>query len=182
MNHFPSSEYVRDLENILAYHRYLHWAKYEFLSVPWLLLTAVTVLAIAIWVKLVDKKNIIELLLFGSWIAIACVSLDEFGYEYRLWRYKYHAISQFPHILWVHFVILPIIYMLIYQYFPKWNSFIKALVILSAILALLGEPLLVRLDIYELLHWKYIYSFPIYILVGVTLKALILWLKNFSSQ
>lgn len=176
-NLFPTTEYIRDLENVLAYYRYLHWAKYEYLSGPWLLLTALTVVAIITWLRLVDKKNILEILLFGSWIAITGVSVDEFGYEYRLWRYNYHVIAQFPHILWVHLFILPIIYMLIYQYCPGWKRFLKVLTVCAAALAFGGEPLLVKLGFYELLRWNYLYSFPLYIVLGVLFKKIIIWLK-----
>ncbi|MDR3592438.1 MAG: hypothetical protein P4N41_22475 [Negativicutes bacterium] len=175
---FPTTEYVRDLENVLAYYRYLHWAKYEYLSFPWLLMTALTVVAIIVWLRLVDKQRTLEILLYGSWIAITGVTLDEFGYEYRLWRYNYHLIAQFPHILWVHLFILPIIYMLIYQYCPGWKRFLKIMTVCAAGLAFVGEPLLVKLDYYELLKWNYFYSFPLYILLGIVFKAIIARLKT----
>jgi len=80
---FPSTEYVRELENGLSYYRYLHWINYEFLSFPWILLTIIAILVIILWIKLVARKNLIEILLFGVLIAITGVTFDEFGYEYR---------------------------------------------------------------------------------------------------
>jgi len=177
----PSSEYVRDLENILAYYRYVHWVKYEFLSLPWIMLTLLTIVMITIWLKLVDREKIKEILLYGFMIAITAVTLDELGYETRLWRYKYHVIAQFPHIMWIHLLILPIIYMLCYQYFPKWKSFLKVMFILSVFMALVCEPLLVQLDIYELLKWHYYYSIPIYFLIGVIYKWILSQLEKNSS-
>jgi len=174
---FPSTEYVRELENGLSYYRYLHWINYEFLSFPWILLTIIAILVIILWIKLVARKNLIEILLFGVLIAITGVTFDEFGYEYRLWRYNYHIISQFPHILWIHLFILPIIYMLIYQYFPKWKAFLTVMIISAFMFAFIFEPILVLLNYYELLKWNYSYSVPIYILLGVVYKGLIEWLK-----
>ncbi len=181
-NLFPSAEYVRDLENVLAYYRYLHWVRYELLSFPWLLLTALSIICAAIWIKLVDRKNIMEILLFGSWVAIVGVSADEFGYEYRLWRYNYHVIAQFPHIIWIHLVMLPIAYMLIYQYSPQWRSFLKRMVIFAVAFSFIGEPFLVWINAYELLKWKYSYSLPLYILIGVVLKYIMEWLKTVKKS
>lgn len=180
-NLFPTPEYVRDLENILAYYRYLHWVKYEFLSFPWTLLSTVTIVAVIVWLKLVDRKNLLDILLLGSWVAITCLSVDEFGCNYGLWRYAYHLIPQFPQILWVHFFIVPITYMLVYQYCPRWQAYLKTMVTVAAVFAFVGEPCLVRLGQYELLKWSYAYSFPLYVLVGVVFKGIIGWLKGFSK-
>ena len=179
---FPSAQYVRELENTLAYYRYLHWIKYEYLSLPWAVLTFITALVIILWLKLVDRKNIIEILLFGVLVAITGVTLDEFGYEYRLWRYNYHLIAQFPHILWVHLFILPICYMFIYQYYPKWNSFLKVMLISAAGFAFVAEPVLEVMGYYELLKWYFYYSFPLYTLIGVLYKGAIQWLKKIAEE
>lgn len=62
---------------------------------------------------------------------------------------------------------LPVIYMLIYQYFPDWIKFTIAISITAVIIAFMGEPLAIRLDIYEMNNWKHIYSFPLYIALGL---------------
>lgn len=63
--------------------------------------------------------------------------------------------------------------MFIYQYFREWKSFIIANVILAAIFTFIAEPITVWLGIYKLDNWKYIYSFPIYILKTALIKWIV---------
>jgi len=63
--------------------------------------------------------------------------------------------------------------MLIYQYFTKWKPFITANIVSAAIFTFIGEPLFVMLGIYELIKWKHIYSFPIYIILAIIFKAIL---------
>jgi len=68
---------------------------------------------------------------------------------------------------------MPIFYMIIYQYFTKWKTFLIAITIMAFIFAFILEPLTAWLGIYKLYHWKYWYSFLPYILIGIVIKFLI---------
>ncbi len=172
-----SYKYVRDLETELANHRRLYWVKIGFRSYQWWLLSALTILAIIVWLILVDRTRLIELSFFGAVIAILSTTMDEYGYEYRLWSYNFHLLPQLPHISWVYYFMMPIIYMLVYQYFNDWRSYSVAMVVVAAILAFVFEPLLIRMHIYVPLKWRHIYSFPIYFAIGVATKALVIKLQ-----
>lgn len=183
MNIFETYEYVRDLETLLAYNRYLHWINFEVCSYQWWLLTVVSILSVIVCIKLIDRKRLIEIFLYGLIIAVLSVTLDEFGYEYRLWSYNIHLLSQLPHISWVYYIIMPVIYMLVYQYYYDWRSYYLAMAVLAVVLAFVFEPLLVLMQIYVLLKWRHIYSFPIYFVIGVAAKALVQMLnKQYTSD
>jgi len=177
-----SYDSVRNLETVLANQRYLHWVNVELSSYQWWLLTALSIVSLLVWLKFVDRTRLIELLLYGSIIAILSVTLDEFGYEYRLWSYNVHLLSQLPHISWIYYFIMPIIYMLIYQFYNDWRSFSIAMIIYAAIGAFVMEPLLVFMDAYVQLKWRYIYSFPIYLAMGIAAKGLVKKLLKISNS
>ena len=60
--------------------------------------------------------------------------------------------------------------MLIYQRYIAWNQFLFASTILALALAFVAEPLAVYIKQYQLIHWKFIYSFPIYIVIAILSK------------
>lgn len=84
-----------------------------------------------------------------------------------------------PPLVIVDLGVIPVVYMLIYQYFPDWKKFTIAISVNALLMAFIGEPIAVVLDIYQLNNWKYIYSFPLYIAMALILKwILIKILKN----
>lgn len=49
-------------------------------------------------------------------------------------------------------------------------------ILFMAVFAFIAEPLLTYMDLYRLYSWRYFYSFPIYITLGIILKLLSDWL------
>lgn len=101
-------------------------------------------------------------------------SLDHVGYELGFWFYPTELAPLFPRFEEVNLSALPVIYMLIYQYFPTWKGFTTAITVMAAIFTMAAEPALVALGLYTPLHWKPYYGLPVYIAIGLTLK----WLVN----
>lgn len=121
-----------------------------------------------------NKTRLLEIAAYGLMVTLWSVILDIAGAELVLWGYPNMLEPLMPPLLIVDLGILPIAYMLIYQYFPKWKSFTLALTLTAAFLAFIGEPFAQWLNIYEMNNWKHIYSFPIYIGMGLFLK----WIMN----
>lgn len=149
-----------------------HWIKYEVFTFQFWLLIAMLIIPWIIWYKLIDKKRFYEIFIYGLFVLIVATFLDEVGCQLNLWEYRYDIEPLFPRLIPMNFAMLPVIYMLIYQYFPKWKSFIAANIVMGILLAYVGESIFVALKIYVLINWKHIYSFPIYILIAIVLKAL----------
>lgn len=95
-----------------------------------------------------------------------------------LWSYPDRMAPFFTPIIEVHRIHMPIIYMLIYQYFKPWKSFVLVITFASFIFAFILEPITVWLGIYVIHNWRYMYSFPIYILLGIALKYFMLKKRN----
>ena len=149
-----------------------HWIKREFLSSQWLGIVFATVIFIFLWWRLLDKKRLIEILLFGLFIAIISSIIDGIGTELNAWDYPIKLGPMYFPLVVVDLLMLPYILMLLYQYFADWKNYLVAITIASAIFCFIIEPFLRYTGIYVLYTWKYHYSFPIYILIALFCKWL----------
>lgn len=154
-----------------------HWLNETLFTFNWWLLLITSLISIIIWFVVVDKRRILEIVTFGLIIFMIAFTLDVAGDFFVLWHYK-NTVIPLPTIMEIHTIQIPVIFMIIYQYFNKWGKFLIAITITAFIFAFILEPLLVWLEIYELYNWKYIYSFFPYILIGVICKYIVERLKQ----
>ena len=96
--------------------------------------------------------------------------LDELGATLTMWVYPVKVMPILPRLITVNYLMVPIIYVLIYQYFPRWKSFVITNIILSLVFSFILEPILVWMNLYYLVTWKYIYSVPVYLFTAIVLK------------
>lgn len=165
----PFEEIVKQQQQLtdiqLAY-----WQEHVLFHFNWWFLLFVSIISWVLWWKLVDKKRLKEVLLYGFFVMTIVNVMDELGVSILLWAYPYKLIPIIPGLHPAHFAVLPVFYMLIYQWFGTWKSFITASLLFAGFYAFIGEPIFVWLGIYKLLNWSYLVSFPIYVLIGVLVK------------
>ena len=147
-----------------------YWFMYEVFTWQWWLGVATVVLPLLLWWKLVDRRRILEITVFGMLVNISSIFLDIIGTELVLWNYTIRILPQLPLLFPVDFILLPIIYMLIYQRYKAWKQFLFASTIAALALAFGAEPLAVYIKQYQLISWRFIYSFPIYIMIAIFSK------------
>jgi len=147
-----------------------HWVKYEVFTWQWWIGVACVILPLLVWWKLTDKRRILTITAFGFMVNILATFLDVIGSELLLWNYNIRTLPQIPLLLPVDFVIVPVVYMLIYQHYKAWKPFLLASIIVSLALSFIAEPLAVYIQQYQLISWHYIYSFPIYVLIVIFAK------------
>jgi hypothetical protein len=147
-----------------------HWLESNIFSPVWWLLLISFITLWVIWWKFVNKTKLLEIVTYGLLVSFLSTILNLFGTEFVLWGYPNNLVPVAPLLFEVDLGFLPVIYMLIYQYFPDWIKFTIVISITAVIIAFMGEPLAIRLYIYEMNNWKHIYSFPLYIALGLILK------------
>lgn len=182
MEQFPSFQQVIEAQSEAVHLQTLHWLEYEVFTFQFWLLLLMLIIPWFIWWKLADRKRLLELIIYGFFVIIVATSLDELGCQLNLWEYRYDLEPYFPRLIPMNFSMLPVIYLLVYQYFPTWKSYIIAFFILASLLSFVGEPLLELLDIYVLLSWKHIYSFPIYIALAIIFKLYVNVVKKIQKK
>ena len=164
---------------LLATHRHLHemqyehWLRYELFTYQWWTLLAMLIIPWIIWWRLADRTRTGIILTYGLYIIFVVIAMDALGEAFQLWFYPIKLIPIIPHIIPIDWSILPVLHMLIYQYFPRWKAFIIVEILAAAVLAFVCEPFTEWFGIYLALHWYHVWSFPIYLLKAVIGKWLI---------
>jgi hypothetical protein len=149
-----------------------NWRAEDFLTGKWWLMLAVLVIPWIVWWFIVDKRRTYQLLTFGLFVSMIMSVVDIIGVETGLYFYPYKLIPFAPRLLEFTLGLLPVSYMLLYQYFPKWRPFTIALTVASAASAFIAEPIAAALGMYEMIRWNYLYSFIVYMAVGISVKWL----------
>lgn len=128
-----------------------------------------------------DKKRILEIITYGFFVTAIGIIGDAVGVTLMLWHYQ-NTLLPITLIAEIHTVQMPIIYMLIYQYFRTWKAFLIATTINAFIFAFILEPLLVWLRIYELDDWEHIYSFLPYIVIAIIVRLVVAKFKQMNQN
>lgn len=123
------------------------WVAVGMIIVPW-----------TIWFFIRDKKSTGRLFAAGLLIMVLSEVLDTIGVMFGKWAYP---VKVFP-VATINFSfrlsVLPVAVMLLLQFKPKANPFIKAIGF-GAFGAYIGLPLLGIIDLYKKVDWAYTYSF-----------------------
>lgn len=146
-----------------------YWLQEVVFSFQWWFLLIATLLICWLWLKMVDRKNLRSIVLYGVITMGIVMFLDFLGAELVLWDYPAMVLPWGNRIIFIN-MIISIVYMLLYQFFPAWNRFILATVVNALIFAFVLEPLAIFMDVYKPYAWEHIYSFPIYILLPIIIK------------
>ena len=147
----------------------------------WWLLAALAVIPWLVWWKVVDRRRIFEIMTYGFLVMIASSLFDAVGVEFDFWEYHYQFIPLLDVFIVYDISVIPVIYMLVYQYFHTWKSFIFSNLVVSFIFSFVSEPILVGLNYHQFLKWEYYYSFPVFLAMAIAFKYIINILKNLSQ-
>jgi hypothetical protein len=170
----PTFEDTQKTLDLLSKQEYQYWVNESVLTLQWLLLVGLLILPWLIWWKLVDRRRLFETITLGYIVFFITLILDELGTELLMWGYRYRVTPLLHALIPYDFTVLPVIYMLFYQWFKTWKLYFWAHVGLAFVFAFVSEPILKWLNIYETYHWKSIYSFPVYILIALFVRWLTL--------
>jgi hypothetical protein len=159
-----------------------YWTQEVVFTYQWWIMIFTLLIPFFLWWKLVDKTRIREISLVGLIISCIAFILDQIGTSLGFWTYPF-TLTPLERDLWAvaDFSVMPFFYMMLYQWFPKWKSYLLAIIIFSLFAAFVGEQIFQWLGIYKLLKWKHIYSIPPYILLGIFVKVILQKLKTIET-
>ncbi len=150
------------------------WMKEDVFRLKWWLLIGLLLVFLFVWWKAADKSIFSDVCIFAALMAIVAMGINEYGEELTLWDYPTDVIPIFPPLSSINLISLPLIYSIVFQYFKTRRSFIWAALAVTALICFIIEPILAGVDFYQLLQWKYIFSFPIYAAAAVGIRETIL--------
>ncbi len=165
---------VRWLEDQLFVLDAKGWLENEFLTWDWWILLCFFVVPWMLWFIMKKRKWFVESLLFGVIVMNVTLLLDTVGMQFTFWEYPVEFLPIIPRGFPFDVSMVPVAFILLFQYFHTWKSFIIAQVIMAVAYAFIGEPFCEWLNLVHYLKWNYLYSFVYYIILGIGVRALIL--------
>jgi hypothetical protein len=163
---------ILEIKQELVTIRVEYWLDHVLFSIQWWFLVAIT---IGFWIigwKCLSRERLKEILLVGFAAGLIATLLDDLGTALILWSYKATILPFTPRLNPINLTVLPLCYMLLFQWFKSWKEYGLGLFILALVATFIAEPLFVRINIYDPINWSKMYSLPIYILIGIFLKWL----------
>lgn len=148
------------------------WLRDDVWHFRWWLLIALIIMLFIVWWIMLDKARMREICLFVVLSTIVFMAINEYGEELTLWDYPTDVIPIFPPLSSINLIGLPLIYSQVYQHYNQRKSFIWATIIISAVICFIAEPILSWGGLYHLIHWKYYFSFPIYVVISISVRAI----------
>ncbi|HWP95830.1 MAG TPA: CBO0543 family protein [Syntrophomonadaceae bacterium] len=179
---FPSNLEINQLQLTITSMRIQNWLGEDLFRFQWWLLVGILIIPWIVWVKMVDRTRIFELLAYGFLFSIITGLVDAIGIELGLFIYPYKLMPIVPRLLPAVFGLVPVSFMLLYQFSDSWRSFIINNIIFGAVAAFILQPIAKYLGMYQMLHWSYFYSFVVYILAAVSLRWLNLRFKALYTK
>ena len=164
---------IAQLQSVFTDMRMEQWLQDTVFTWQWWLLVALLIVPWILWGVLIDKKRLTAVILLGMFVLATVTWMDDLGTDFILWYYPYKLLPVYPQLIPINYAVLPVTYMLIYQYFPLWCSYITAIAIMAALYSFIAEPALAYLGMYQVLKWQFYYSFPIYLLIGISHRWLV---------
>lgn len=151
-------------------------------TVRWWFVIGSIAIAYVIWWKYVDKRRLTQILLFGSFIAVFRLIMDDAGASAALWVYSVKPLPFGQALFLNDLTIVPLGFMLVYQYCQSWEKFFLWTVIAEISYSFLLLPVLVKFDILRLYNWQYHYTFFIMIVVVTVMRAILLTILKIEQK
>lgn len=165
---FPPYDQVNEAIASFTNIAYSHWINDEFLTWKWWLLLFLTIVPWFIWWKIVDKKRVREILLFGLVITILTLILDDIGTGLLWWGYPDKLAQLYLPLLPADLTLVPIYLMIIYQYFNRtFQQFLIATIVAGALSAFVFETFFIGLNYYQRYTWRGADSWLFYIVASL---------------
>ena len=159
------------------------WLNEEVFSPQWFLVLGILIVVYVVWIKLLDKRRIKDLLLIGSLTAVAKSLNSMFlGGMLGLADYTVRLIPAYSNILITSMTISPIIVMLAEQYSSSWGGFILRIAIGFAVLCFGIFTLYDQIGILDFYNWNVFYHFLVLIAVSLIVRCVFLWLSGIEKR
>lgn len=127
--------------------RWQWWIALILMIVPWI-----------IWFIFRNRDSSARLFSAGLLVMVISEILDNVGVTFGKWAYPVKVVPVATLSFSYRLSVLPVFVMLLLQYKPHFNPYIKA-IIFGGLGAFVGLPLLSMIDLYKKMDWAYTYSF-----------------------
>lgn len=149
---------------------YTHYLNQELLSPSWLGVVAMMIIFYIIWLRIVDKSRLIEILLYGSLVSVMAAFIDIVGTTMAFWHYNVRLFPIMPAPFPFDYTVVPILLMLSYQFSKTWNSYLGWSTLSSGFFAFGISPLFQVLGIKSYYNFSFLYFFILMLVIAIIAK------------
>lgn len=178
-----SMDKVLQIQEKASKLQFQYWQEEVYLSPQWWFLLFSLIAPWFLFWLLFDRNQAFRTWIVGLFIMLTSFFLDEVGASFQLWEYPYTLTPLEREVFDpANFTLLPIVYMLVYQYTRSWKGYLISLIFVALFNTYIGGGLFRLIGAYELVTWKSIYSVPIYYLLGVLARYFVQCLEKLQHQ
>lgn len=170
----PSFEDVQEARETLRDVSFQHWIQDDIFTWQWWFLLAAAIVPWILWLIVHDKRRTFEILSFGLIWAVLSSLLDVIGGELVLWGYPHKLLPMVPPLFPADMTVIPVIFMLIYQFAKSYYRYFILSVLGSALFSYVFERLFIKGEMFTLHKWSHTKSF----LGFVVLAQIVYWIIN----
>jgi hypothetical protein len=175
-------EMIAATKNALWNQLYTSWITTEIFSFPWWFSILFLIASYIIWWKLLNKSRLLELLLFGSLLAVMSAIIDTIADNLVLWQYLVKIFPFTPAFFPFHLTLAPIILMIVYQYTDNWYKYLIGTVFAAVIYCFVIAPLFVAIGEVQLLKWNHGYTFITFIVRAMIARWILILCKQIQCS
>lgn len=168
----------------LADASYQKWVSDELFSPGWFITLCVLLVLYAVWVIILRKDRVAQLLLIGSLSAVGFLIFDIILYGfYGFVEYPISLTPYKPSLFVVNVTFAPIAIMVAEQYARSWKGYLLWSAAGMGFIAFVLLPVYSRLGIVKFHHqWNYIIHF-LYLYIGaLSVRVIFLWLNGIQRR
>ncbi len=162
-----TGELVHELRLQLWNITYARYINQELFSYQWWGILVLLLLSYSIWWKLVDKSRLVELLLFGSYVAVSAAVIDIWGVTTAHWQYNIRIFPILPAPFPFDYTVIPILLMLAYQYGKGWRHYLFWAAMGAGLFSFIISPIFNITGIKTYFQWSLAYFFIIIIIIAI---------------
>lgn len=163
---------------------YTQWVTQHFLTPTWFFQIVLVLSSYVLFFYLVDKKRIVQLLLFGSLVAVSFSVYDSIGEQLGQWEYLKLILPFTPNFFLGDFTLIPLYAMLVYQYTSSWGTFLLGILVWAGLFVFVVFGYL-----YSILHiFNYISPFSkyldfiLFLLVASIARGILIFLLQLEAK
>lgn len=125
------------------------WLTTDLFTAKWWGSVLFIVFLYIIFFVLLNKRRFSEIFIFGTLLTIGTVFADTIGANFVLWTYKSRILPILPSFFKYDFSVVPVFYMLAYQYTSTWKNYMTWNIIVAGLISFGYFNVIIALGMFE---------------------------------
>jgi hypothetical protein len=158
------------------------WLAEDVFSPRWWSMVVLVMLSYLLCFSRFDKRRLSKIFLFGSLLTVGAAVYETVGVNFVLWFCSTPVFPIVPCLFVPYLTILPVYYMLIFQYTTTWRQFSLWNLIAISVYSFVLLPIFIYFKISEMDNWQPVYHMPFLFAIASLARAVTLLLIDIEQR